>query len=283
MRDVLALNRAYGCAASAGAAGSTARRCGRAPAGCWGTGPRRLDGRRAARLRHRLPDGRQAARLQAERRLAHSALGPPTPPLRRHEDQDWSTYEPVELPNPDRDWRCWPIRRGGRTWAVRTGASPAPQHRARRSDVRNRGRGRACAALSGLPPRLRHLHRAAPRGRSRGRATARGGGRAAGAHRAGSGGHGNTQPLLPDCAEPLALIVLTTHEGHFLGRARSHLLVWRDEKGRGSGTSRLGSLPPRLAAAYRARGARRSSSSGAVATGPQHAGSAGVVTAEPAT
>ena len=49
--------------------------------------------------------------------------------------------------------------------------------------------------------------------------------------------------------------MLTTHEGHFLGRARSHLLVWRDESG--AWIRDVGGwdpLPPHLATAYRAEG-----------------------------
>ena len=61
--------------------------------------------------------------------------------------------------------------------------------------------------------------------------------------------------LLPLRAEPLALVVLTTHEGHFLGRALSQLLVWRD--GEGSWIRDIGAwdqLPLHLAATYRAAG-----------------------------
>jgi hypothetical protein len=62
-------------------------------------------------------------------------------------------------------------------------------------------------------------------------------------------------PVLPLGAEPLALAILTTHQGHFLGRGLSHLLVWRDSKG---GWIRdIGAwdpLPPHLAATYAAVG-----------------------------
>jgi hypothetical protein len=72
-------------------------------------------------------------------------------------------------------------------------------------------------------------------------------------YRAGAGAA--ARPLLPEGAEPLALVVLTTHEGHFLERARSRLLVWRDESG---GWIRdVGGwdpLPPHFVAAYRAGG-----------------------------
>ena len=49
--------------------------------------------------------------------------------------------------------------------------------------------------------------------------------------------------------------MLTTHEGHFLGRARSHLIVWREAAGafiRDVGA--WDPLPPHLAAAYASAG-----------------------------
>jgi hypothetical protein len=65
----------------------------------------------------------------------------------------------------------------------------------------------------------------------------------------------NSRPILPSGAEPLALVILTTHEGHFLGPALSHLLVWRDEDG--AWIRDIGAwdpLPPHLAATYRVAG-----------------------------
>src|SRR6202020_41928 len=41
----------------------------------------------------------------------------------------------------------------------------------------------------------------------------------------------SARPTLPSDAQPLALVILTTHDGHFLGPALSHLLVWRDARG----------------------------------------------------
>jgi hypothetical protein len=60
---------------------------------------------------------------------------------------------------------------------------------------------------------------------------------------------------LPKPDGALALVVLTTHEGHFLGRALSQLLVWRDSDG--AWIRDVGAwdpLPPHLAAAYRSAG-----------------------------
>jgi hypothetical protein len=61
--------------------------------------------------------------------------------------------------------------------------------------------------------------------------------------------------MLPDAAELLALIILTTHEGHFLGPALSHLLVWRDREG--AWIRDVGAWDPlaaHLGAVYRAAG-----------------------------
>jgi hypothetical protein len=60
---------------------------------------------------------------------------------------------------------------------------------------------------------------------------------------------------LPDGATPAALIELTSHSGHFLGRARSHLLVFTQDGGafiRDIGC--WDALPGHLAAAYAAAG-----------------------------
>jgi hypothetical protein len=60
---------------------------------------------------------------------------------------------------------------------------------------------------------------------------------------------------LPDGATPLALVQLTSHRGHFLGRVNSHLLVY--EHG-GAGFIRdvgcWDPLPARLSAAYATAG-----------------------------
>ena len=60
---------------------------------------------------------------------------------------------------------------------------------------------------------------------------------------------------LPDGAEPMALIELTSHRGHFLGRARSHLLVFiADGRGFIRDIGCWDPLPAHLAAAYAATG-----------------------------
>lgn len=71
------------------------------------------------------------------------------------------------------------------------------------------------------------------------------------------------RPILPSDAQPLALVILTTHEGHFLGPALSHLLVWRDDTG--AWIRDIGAWDPRaphLAATYRLADAPPSTRSG---------------------
>ena len=100
--DVVALNRAYGML--------RLRRRGRLDGEALREGARRLIGdwfpdawedgeRRAYGIGFQTVAERRAFR--PERRLEDAALGPLTPPLRSPEEQDWATYEPVALPNPD--------------------------------------------------------------------------------------------------------------------------------------------------------------------------------------
>jgi hypothetical protein len=62
---------------------------------------------------------------------------------------------------------------------------------------------------------------------------------------------------VPDGAEPLAYIELTTHEGHFIGRGISRLIIF--ERGGSAYIRDVGSwdpMPPHLAVPYRAGGHR---------------------------
>ena len=191
------------------------------------------------------------AAFEPERRLDRAALQPLTPPLREPDEQHWATYDPVQLPAPDaalallgQPWR-WPdvgaatgrftaLRDGGllgQTFEIEVVAEPAP-----RSPVFTRGYVTCTELLLPDAPGLA----AAVAGLGE-------------RYRAGAGE--GAEPVLPAGAEPVALVVLTTHEGHFLGRALSQLLVWRDAGGvwiRDVGA--WDPLPPHLAAAYRAAG-----------------------------
>ncbi len=195
-------------------------------------------------------------RFVPERRLEQSALEPLTPPVRPPSEQQWATYDPVALPDPDAalamllDPARWPdmgaaagrftaLRDSGlagQSFEIEVVAEPTP-----RSPVFTRGYVTCTelhlgAAASGeqaeLDDAVAHLR-----------------------ERYSAGAGPDARPLLPDDAEPLALVVLTTHEGHFLGRALSHLLVWRD--GDGAWIRDIGAwdpLPAHLAAAYRTAG-----------------------------
>ena len=174
-------------------------------------------------------------------RLRHGALGPSAPPQEPPERRHWSTYPPVALPDPDAALRLladparWPDMAsvGGRFTAVRGDAlrgttfeidvSVAPVPRA---PIFSR------AYVSCTADR---------RGRSLDEGVA-----AIAAH---------CPNALSDDAEPVALVELTSHRGHFLGRARSHLLVF--ERGGQSFIRDIGCwdpLPPHLAAAYAGAG-----------------------------
>jgi hypothetical protein len=248
--DVLALNRAYGML--------RLRRRGRLDGETLRHGARRLigewfpeawddDERRAYGIAFRSVDERRA--FSPERRLERAALKPLTPPLRAPADQRWATYDPVRLPNPDAalalitdplrwpdigcaNGRFTPVRSSellGQTFEIEVVAEPTP-----RSPVFMRGYV-TCTEL--------HLGDAAPEAAAE----------LSERYRQGAGP--DARPLLTEAAEPLALIVLTTHEGHFLGRALSQLLVWRDSDG--AWIRDVGAwdpLPPHLAAAYRSAG-----------------------------
>lgn len=145
-------------------------------------------------------------------RQRHSALGPLTPPTCPEGEREWETYDPVALPDPDaalafvRDPARWPdfgselgrftaVRAGGldgQTFEIEINVQPMP-----RLPIFTRGYV-TCT----------EVHRA---GRSLERRVAE-----LAVH----------IDVLPADASPLALVVLTTHHGHFLGRALSHLLVF---------------------------------------------------------
>jgi hypothetical protein len=188
-----------------------------------------------------------------ERRLHHAALGPLTPPLMTPDKQHWATYDPVALPDPGAALRLlqrperWPdiASAGGRFTALRSGgllgqtfeievvAEPTP-----RSPVFTRGYV-TCTTLVAANDDPVRLATAITDLHDR--------------YRAGAGD--TARPILPPDAEPLALVILTTHEGHFLGRALSHLLIWRDQNA--TWIRDIGAwdrLAPHLAAAYRVAG-----------------------------
>ena len=171
-------------------------------------------------------------------RARHAAVGALSPPAAPPAERDWTTYRPVALPDADaalrflRDPGRWPDMgsAGGRFTALRT----AGLHRNTfeievhaqalpRVGVATRGYV-TCTALN-----------------TGGRALTR----AVDAIRA------YVEDALPDGGRALALVALTTHAGHFMGRAVSNLLVF--EAGGGAFIRDIGTwdpLPPHLAAPY---------------------------------
>jgi hypothetical protein len=192
----------------------------------------------------------EARSFLPERRLRRAALGALTPPARSHAEQHWATYDPVTLRDIDAALQLlleparWPdigsaagrftaLRSTGlhgQTFEIEVVAEPT-----RRSPVFTRGYVTCTVLHTGGDD----LYAAVDQLQRR--------------YREGAGEE--ARPILPPGAEPLALAVLTTHHGHFLGRGLSHLLVWRDSKGawiRDVGV--WDPLPPHLAATYAAVG-----------------------------
>ncbi|HWI21149.1 MAG TPA: hypothetical protein VNT22_00890 [Baekduia sp.] len=192
----------------------------------------------------------QRVAFDPARRLRRAALKALSPPRDSPDDQHWATYDPVLLPDAQAalaliaDPARWPdmgsangrftaLRPGGlkrQTFEIEVAAEPVP-----RSPVFTRGYVTCTTAhlAEGLELESAVAELALK-------------------YERGSGG---TDRILPGAARPLALVVLTTHEGHFLGRGLSHLLVWQDTAGvwiRDVGA--WDPLPPHLAVAYSAFG-----------------------------
>jgi hypothetical protein len=170
-------------------------------------------------------------------RLRHGALGPPDPPASDDGERRWGTYPPVPLPDPDaalallHDPPRWPdmASAAGRFTAVRG------------SDLL--GTTFEIDVSAAVVPRAPIFTRAY--------VTCTAVREEAGDLADGVAVLQAQVDALPDGAEAIALVELTTHRGHFLGRARSHLLVF-DHDGRGfiRDVGCWDPLPPHLAAAY---------------------------------
>jgi hypothetical protein len=151
-------------------------------------------------------------------RLARAALAPLDPPRAPPAERQWSTYPPVPLPDPAAAVRflCdparWPDMACAAGWltAVRDGGLHGVTFEI---DV--------SAALVPRAPIFTRAYVTCTEvhvdGGELGRAAA-----ALGEH---------VDEALPAGATPRALVQLTSHRGHFLGRAHSHLLVYEDAGG----------------------------------------------------
>jgi hypothetical protein len=243
IRDLPAFHRAFG-AERAAAGGRLSRdglrRGGAALLGDWF--PDAYDDLRRRAHGIAFPSREERDAFDPALRAARGALGALEPPREAAAERTWSTYPPVPLPDPDAALRFladparWPdmgcaagrftaVRRGGlrgNTFEIDVSAAVVP-----RAPMFTRAYV-TCTAL----------HR---RGAVLARAVA-----ALGEHVPGA---------VPDGAEPRALIRLTSHHGHFMGRAHSHLVVYEHA---GAGYIRdvgcWDPLPAHLGAAYAAAG-----------------------------
>lgn len=210
--------------------------------------------------------------FQPERRLRQAALGPLTPPALEPGRQHWSTYDPVALPDagaalelhhspwrwPDigcAGGRFTPLRSQGlpgQTFEIEVVVEPSP-----RSPIFTRGY--VTCTLAEVEPGVGLDHAVTTL-----------------VERYRRGAEPGAPPILPEGAEPLALVVLTTHRGHFLGAAKSHLLLWRDAGG--AWIRDIGAwdpMPLHVAATYKAAGrTAQKRFLGTCTYGSQHAGSA---------
>ena len=173
--------------------------------------------------------------FEPERRLAHAALGPLVPPRTPPRAQAWSTYPPVPLASATRTAELmaqpgrWPDAGvpPGRFTALRSGGL---HDQTFEIEVTALPTGRTPVSTRAYVTATTVLHR---------------------------GEHGIQRFLdglaaeTPRHEDVHLAIELTTHEGHFLGRARSRLLVYEDADG--AWLRAIGSwdpLPPYLAAPF---------------------------------
>ncbi len=256
-RDIVGFHRAFGrrrLGKRGRLDGEALRAGGREMLGDWFADAWADNGRRAHGIAFETSKARRA--FVPEQRLRHAPLRPLAPPRRDPGQQHWATYDPVRLPDPEAALALlqaparWPdigcaggrftaLRSGGlldQTFEIEVAAGPAA-----RLPIFTRGFVTCTfAAVEAAPGRHdRELARAVDA--------------LVGRYRAGAGP--SARPLLGDGAEPVALVILTTHAGHFLGAALSHLLVWRDPEG--AWIRDVGAwdpLTPHLAAAYHTAG-----------------------------
>jgi hypothetical protein len=175
-------------------------------------------------------------------RLARAALAPLDPPRAPPAERQWSIYPPVALPDPEAAVRflCdparWPDMGCAAGWftSVRAGGLPGATFEI---DV--------SAALVPRAPMFTRAYVTATDVQLEG----------PGLERAARDLGEHVDEALPAGAAPRAFVQLTSHRGHFLGRAHSHLLVYEDG---GAGFVRdIGCwdpLPAHLSAAYATAG-----------------------------
>ncbi|HEY8340901.1 MAG TPA: hypothetical protein VIK95_13610 [Egibacteraceae bacterium] len=171
------------------------------------------------------PNAQEKAAYRPEQRLRHAVLGELTPPVAPGREQIWHTYAPVEVASADavataltavETWpdyaseigRFTPLRSTGllgQTFEIEVIGQPTS-----RTPLLLRGYVTVTNLVtSGAPEALRAWCDELDEGMARfGR---------------------DEPPPLPPGATPLLGFDLTTHEGHFMGRARNRLLLYRHQ------------------------------------------------------
>jgi len=168
------------------------------------------------------PTEADRAAYRPEERLRYTTLGPLSPPLAPAERQTWHTYPPVPMPPPEQVLagllrpETWPDYASelGRFTPVRDGGLA---HQTFEIEIVGLPGTPALAVLRAYVTCTRVLTRDEPD--------------ALATHvdelNAGLASWGVHEPAaVPPGAEPLAAIDLTTHEGHFMGNARSRLVLF---------------------------------------------------------
>ena len=195
------------------------------------------------------PAPEELAAYRPQSRLRHAALGPPAPPSAAAGDRVWHTYPPVAVGSAHatlavmsspRRWpdfaselgRFTPLRSGG--LAGQTFEIEVVVRLARRLPLYTRGYVTCRRALTREQPEALSAAVAGLIDAAR-----------------------VESPIVPADGTPVLLVELDTHAGHFMGRARSHIVCW-ESRGRGwlRDVGVWDPMPPALAHAYRFAGRR---------------------------
>jgi hypothetical protein len=172
-------------------------------------------------------DTRERARYDPESRLCVAPLGPLTPPTAPPPEQTWHTYPPVPIPGlEDLDavleatdmWSHF-VTDIGRFTALRNGPL-----RGQTFEIE------AIAEIARHLPMLTRCYVTVTNVLDRSQPTALNDQVAALSENLSRFGH-NEPALLPLGASPAYTVELTAHAGHFLGRARNHLVAFETTSG----------------------------------------------------
>ena len=185
--------------------------------GEWFPGAYADDARRGWGIAFETVDERAA--YAPERRLALAKVGPLTPESAPPAEQVWHTYPPVEMPSADAVIAALvPSRDVAGLRQPHRPLHAAARGRARRTDIRDRGRRRHGQGPPGVHPRIRTITQLVtpddPEALAEWFA----------ALEDGMARYGKDEPrVVPEGATPVVGFDLTTHRGHFMGSGHNRL------------------------------------------------------------